>query len=176
MSESNQRVIRIALAAGQLGVKPSKLCERAGLNYTNFREIMGSRAEPRDGTVAVLRDTLRDIATERFQALAEIAIVDRPDVEILRALTPVAVQLAATLQQFLAEHDAAGWPRRLTPQEQAERMAGHDAELARIEAEEEEARRSIENVKWGEPTVPAPKPASKKTTAAKPAKKKTSRK
>lgn len=169
MTENNRRVLRIVQCCGLFGVMPSRLAADAGVNYSGLRDILGGQTEPRDGTVAVLRDTLRELVEVRFRALAEIAVIEKPDAEILRAVTPAAVRLADVLQRFLSEVEAAGWPRRLTPQEIAERMAGHDAELERIQAEEEEVRRSVECVAWGEPSTapclpaPAPKRAAKKT-------------
>ena len=95
---------------------------------------------------------LRGEIERAFATLAQLAMFDGPNPEIVQNVAPAAKRLADLLAvEDTSLASASGWPRRLSPAEIAERMKDHNVELAMIEANEEAARREVEGITWGNP-------------------------
>lgn len=149
----NVELIRALNVLALLGVTRTACAAACGINAAHLSSIVSGEKPASETITAKLESFVRATADNKLAAIAQYIALDGGCPLVVRAMAPSVRRLARELdaaEDGLAH--ASGWPRRLTPQEQAERMARQKLEIAEIETREEAERAAIERGGgWGTP-------------------------
>lgn len=152
MTDQDQ-MSRALIALAQSGITKTSVARGIGVNPADLAAMIDGSREPSTPAMLKLEAFTRETFENKLAALAQMVTFDGGCPLLVRALAPSIRRLAAVLADVESKlADAAGWPRRLTVQEQAERMARHNVEVAMIEAQEAALNAEIESTTgWGNP-------------------------
>jgi hypothetical protein len=136
---------RIVSALGAFGLRPTPICELSSIDKRTLAGVLAREAEPSPALLARLEILLAEQASIKFAVLAQAAMLGGDCAAVVRAVLPAVRRLADFLAAEADRHAAAdGWPRRLTPQEQAAALESHNIDVAVVEAKEAAERAALD--------------------------------